>query len=87
MGKRRFKYTQRKNEERKRYGRKSRESALKVSIPLACGISVHRDLDPLPVSIPLSVVHLSSVSSLRFRLNAVGALPTGMYSSIVLGLF
>ena len=88
MGKRKFKFTQLKNEERKKYRPKSHESTLNVSIPLKSGVSLHHKeytpLEPLPVSIPLSVVPLSSVTSLRFRLNAVGALPAGTYVRCVL---
>ncbi len=80
MGKRKVKFTYRKNEERKRHERRMLGEKLPVSIPLD-GIVVPGHSTPLslPVSLPLSVVQefpVESACSLRLRLGFTG-LPLG----------
>ena len=84
MGRRKFKFTYRKNEERKKYGQKQKHEMLLVSIPLI-GISVPGQstldvVDSLLVSVPTNIViegRVGSVDTLRRRLNSGGVLPSG----------
>ncbi len=86
MGRRKFMFTYRKNEERKKYGQKQTHERLQVSIPLH-GISLPEqpsldDMVSLPVSPPTSTVvggRVESVSTLRRRLNSAGVLPRGRW--------
>lgn len=86
MGRRKFKFTYRKNEERKKYRQKQAHERLQVSIPLH-GISLPEqpsldDMVSLPVSVPTSTVvggRVESVSSLRRHLNSAGVLPRGKW--------
>ena len=84
MGGRKFKFTHRKNEERKKYEKKQQHEKLQVSTPLISNSVPEQStldaVDSLLVSVPINIVMegpVSSVDTLRRRLNSAGVLPSG----------